>query len=80
MCDLNVLAFQTDATRVSTYIGSTPNGVSYPELGFRNEHHSQTHHNNEAEKVRKVAAITETETTSSGAFGSGLIGWLRGAF
>jgi hypothetical protein len=58
MCDLNVLAFQTDTTRVSTYIGSTPNGVSYPELGFRNEHHSQTHHNNEAEKVRKVAAIT----------------------
>ncbi len=58
MCDLNVLAFQTDTTRVSTYIGSTPNGVSYPELGFANEHHSQTHHNNEAEMVRKVAAIT----------------------
>jgi hypothetical protein len=58
MCDLNVLAFQTDTTRVSTYIGSTPNGVSYPELGFKNEHHSQTHHNNEAEMVRKVAAIT----------------------
>lgn len=59
MCDLNVLAFQTDTTRVSTYIGSTPNGVSYPELGFKDEHHSQTHHNQEAEKVRKVAAITK---------------------
>ena len=58
MCDLNVLAFQTDTTRVSTYIGSTPNGVSYPELDFKDEHHSQTHHNNEPEKVRKVAAIT----------------------
>jgi hypothetical protein len=58
MCDLNVLAFQTDTTRVSTYIGSTPNGVSYPELGFSDEHHSQTHHNNETEKVRKVEAIT----------------------
>ena len=58
MCDLNVLAFQTDTTRVSTYIGSTPNGVSYPELGFDDKHHSQTHHNNQAEKVRKVAAIT----------------------
>jgi hypothetical protein len=33
-------------------------GVSYLELGFTNEHHSQTHHNNEPEKVRKVAAIT----------------------
>jgi hypothetical protein len=58
MCDLNVLAFQTDTTRVSTYIGSTPNGVSYPELGFKDEHHSQTHHNNQSEKVQKVAAIT----------------------
>ncbi|MGN6545803.1 MAG: DUF1552 domain-containing protein [Aureliella sp.] len=58
MCDLNVLAFQTDTTRVCTYIGSTPNGVSYPELGFTDKHHSTTHHNNDPEKVRKVAAIT----------------------
>ncbi|MCX6952182.1 MAG: DUF1552 domain-containing protein [Verrucomicrobia bacterium] len=58
MCDLNVLAFQTDTTRVSTYIGSTPNGVSYPELGFSDTHHSQTHHDHQADKVRKVAAIT----------------------
>jgi len=59
MCDLTVLAFQTDTTRVSTYIGSTPNGVSYPELGFTNKHHSQTHHENQKEMVRKVAAITK---------------------
>ena len=59
MCDLNVLAFQTDTTRVCTYIGSTPNGVSYPELGFRDQHHSQTHHNGEKKKVDKVAAITK---------------------
>ncbi|HSI12946.1 MAG TPA: DUF1552 domain-containing protein [Chthoniobacter sp.] len=63
MCDLNVLAFQTDTTRVSTYIGSTPNGVSYPELGFNDEHHSQTHHNNQADKVDKVAKITAFNIT-----------------
>jgi hypothetical protein len=57
MCDLNVLAFQTDLTRVSTYIGSTPNGVSYPELGFPDQHHSCTHHNNETVKVDKVTKI-----------------------
>jgi hypothetical protein len=57
MCDLTVLAFQADITRVSTYIGSTPNGVSYPELGFTDEHHSQTHHNNEIVKVDKIAKI-----------------------
>lgn len=59
MCDLNVLAFQTDTTRVSTYIGSTPNGASYPELGFNDQHHSNTHHNHDPEKVRKIARITE---------------------
>ncbi len=57
MCDLNVLAFQCDLTRVSTYIGSTPNGVSYPELGFSDLHHSQTHHNNDKEKLDKVSKI-----------------------
>jgi hypothetical protein len=59
MCDLNILAFQTDTTRVSTYIGSTPNGASYPELGFNDQHHSQTHHNNNPVMVEKVAKITE---------------------
>jgi hypothetical protein len=58
MCDLMVLAFQTDTTRVSTYIGSTPNGVSYPELGFSDQHHSQTHHNQDPVKVDKVSKIT----------------------
>lgn len=57
MCDLTVLAFQSDATRVSTYIGSTPNGLSYPELGFSDQHHSQTHHNKEKVMVDKVARI-----------------------
>jgi hypothetical protein len=59
MCDLTVLAFQTDTTRVSTYIGSRPNGASYPELGFTNQHHSQTHYGKDQEKIRKVAAINE---------------------
>ena len=59
MCDLNILAFQTDTTRVSTYIGSTPNGVSYPELGFSDLHHSCTHHNYEKVKLDKVARINQ---------------------
>lgn len=59
MCDLNVLAFQTDMTRVSTYIGSRPNGASYPELGFSDKHHSQTHHRGNKTKIEKVAKIVE---------------------
>jgi len=57
MCDLTILAFQTDVTRVSTYVGSRPNGASYPELGFSDQHHSQTHYGKDQEKIRKVAAI-----------------------
>jgi hypothetical protein len=59
MCDLTILAFQTDTTRVSTYVGSRPNGASYPELGFPDSHHSQTHYGKDQEKIRKVAAINE---------------------
>ena len=59
MCDLTILAFQTDTTRVSTYIGSRPNGASYPELGFSNQHHSQTHYGSDQEMIRKVAAINK---------------------
>ena len=33
--------------------------MSYPELGFTDKHHSQTHHQNRKEMVRKVAAITK---------------------
>lgn len=57
MCDLNVLAFQTDMTRVSTYVGSRPNGANYPELGFSDQHHSQTHHRGDKTKMDKVAKI-----------------------
>jgi hypothetical protein len=59
MCDLTILAFQTDTTRVSTYIGSRPNGASYPELGFSNQHHSQTHYGTDQEKISKVASINK---------------------
>ena len=59
MCDLTVLAFQTDTTRVSTYVGSRPNGASYPELGFSDQHHSQTHYGKDEEKIGKVAAINK---------------------
>ena len=59
MCDLTILAFQTDTTRVSTYISSRPNGASYPELGFSDQHHSQTHYGNDQQMITKVAAINK---------------------
>ena len=37
MCDLNVLAFQTDTTRVSTYIGSTPERCVLSRTGIHGQ-------------------------------------------
>ena len=58
MTDLMVLAWQTDMTRVCTLqVGHETSTRSYPELGFSDSHHSQTHHQGEAEKIAKVIQI-----------------------
>jgi len=58
MTDLMVLAWQTDMTRVSTFqMGHEMSLRSYPELGFSDSHHSQTHHHGEADKIAKVIQI-----------------------
>jgi hypothetical protein len=57
MGDLMVLAFQTDITRIATFITSTPNGLSYPELGFTDNHHALSHHGKDPDKLAKVAQI-----------------------
>jgi Protein of unknown function (DUF1552) len=58
MADVMVLAYQTDMTRVITFqMGHEMSLRSYPELGFTDSHHSQTHHHGEAEKIAKVIQI-----------------------
>jgi hypothetical protein len=58
MADLMVLAWQTDMTRVSTFqIGHETSPRAYPELGFSDSHHSQTHHHGDREKIGKVIQI-----------------------
>ncbi len=63
MGDLMVLAFQTDITRIATFITSTPNGLSYPELGFTDNHHALSHHAKDADKLAKVAQIDRFNIT-----------------
>src|SRR5262245_21402653 len=47
MCDLQVLAFQTDLTRVSTVMfGREGSNRVYTELGISDPHHPLTHHRN----------------------------------
>jgi hypothetical protein len=58
MLDLQVLAFQGDMTRVSTFmVGHEMGGRAYPELGFGDPHHALTHHQGDTSKIEKVLQI-----------------------
>ena len=63
MADVMVLAWQTDMTRVITFqMGHEMSLRSYPELGFTDSHHSQTHHHGEQDKIAKVIQINTLHT------------------
>jgi hypothetical protein len=58
MFDLQVLAFQADVTRVVTFqLARETSNRTYPEIGVPDPHHPTTHHNNDPEKMAKVALI-----------------------
>ena len=58
MFDLQLLAFQTDSTRVVTMMmGREGSMRTYPEIGVPDPHHPLTHHRNNAEWIEKVAQI-----------------------
>jgi hypothetical protein len=58
MCDLMVLAFQTDSTRASTFmVTKEATDRNYPWLGFTDGHHELSHHGGDAEKHRKLREI-----------------------
>jgi Protein of unknown function (DUF1552) len=58
MCDLMVLAFQTDSTRASTFmVTKEATDRNYPWLGFTDGHHELSHHGGVQEKNRKLREI-----------------------
>src|SRR6266478_4268594 len=58
MADLLVLAWQTDMTRVITFMmGHEMSGRAYPEIGFPDAHHPCTHHQGDPEKIEKTTKI-----------------------
>jgi hypothetical protein len=58
MYDMLHLAFQTDSTRVATFmVAGDGSDRTYPELGISDGHHSLSHHNNNAAKMEKVTQI-----------------------
>jgi hypothetical protein len=64
MCDLQVLAYQCDMTRVITLmLGREFSGVTYPQIGVPDAHHPITHHAGEAPKIAKVEKINAYHVT-----------------
>jgi hypothetical protein len=58
MCDLQVLAFQSDLTRVVTLvIAREGSNRVYPEINISDPHHPLTHHRNNPEWIEKVTRI-----------------------
>jgi hypothetical protein len=58
MWDLQVLAFQTDMTRVITFtMAREKSERQYPEIGVHEAHHALSHHGYNAEMMAKVAQI-----------------------
>ena len=60
MFDLQLLAFQGDITRVTTFqLARETSNRTYPEIGVADPHHPLTHHGNDPEKIAKVAKINQ---------------------
>ncbi len=58
MCDLMVLAFQTDTTRISTFmLGNGGSNLSYPFIGVPQGHHGISHHGKNPQKIAGIRKI-----------------------
>jgi len=58
MGELIALAFQSDATRVCTFmLGNEAGNQTYPEVGVLEGHHELSHHGNVEEKMAKLRKI-----------------------
>jgi hypothetical protein len=64
MFDLQVLAFQSDTTRVTTMmLARETSQRPYPELGISDGHHGLSHHGGDKEKIDKVSKINAFHVT-----------------
>jgi hypothetical protein len=65
MSDLMVIAFQTDMTRVISFMMAREgSNRSYRSIGVSDGHHSVTHHQNDPEKIAKTMKIDELHVRS----------------
>jgi hypothetical protein len=62
--DLQLLAYQTDLTRVVTFMfGREITGRTYTEIGVPDAHHPISHHQGDPEKLEKLAKINAYHAT-----------------
>jgi hypothetical protein len=60
MFDLQLLAYQGDITRVTTFqLARETSNRTYPEIGVPDPHHPTSHHGNNREKLAKIAKINQ---------------------
>jgi hypothetical protein len=58
MFEMMVLAFQTDSTRIATFLmANEGSNRPFPEIGISEGHHYLTHHKNDDEMIQKVTEI-----------------------
>lgn len=64
LCDMMVLAFQTDRTRLSTFMfADAGSNRSYRQINVADGHHDLSHHRGDAEKHAKIREINRFHVT-----------------
>jgi hypothetical protein len=58
MFDILTVGFQTDATRIATFmLGNAGSNRSYPQVGVSDGHHNLSHHQNKQDMIDKIRKI-----------------------
>ena len=69
MYEVMAFAFQTDSTRIATFIvAHDGSNRPYPTIGIRDGHHDLSHHRNDEEKKKKLAQINRYHVAQFGRF------------
>jgi hypothetical protein len=64
MLDLQVLAYQADLTRVSTFmLAKELSGRTYPEIGVSEGHHALSHHGDQEDKLASLSKVNAHHTS-----------------
>jgi hypothetical protein len=64
MFDLQVLAYQSDLTRITTFmLAKEISQQTYPQVGVADPHHSISHHKNEKDLLEKLSKINHLHVT-----------------